>query len=85
MITDLVRECFWTALVLAGPVLLVSAVVGVAVGLFQAATQVHEMTLVFVPKFILVGLVTILLGHWQWAIVVRFAGRLLAGLPGLAR
>jgi flagellar biosynthetic protein FliQ len=60
-ISDLVRDLLFTALMLAGPVLLVGLVVGVAVSLFQALTSVQEQTLSLVPKMLAVILVTLLL------------------------
>ena len=60
-IWDLVRELLLTSLMLAGPVLLVGLVVGVAVSLFQALTSVQEQTLSLVPKMVAVILVTLLL------------------------
>ena len=60
-ISDLVRELLLTALMLAGPVLLVGLVVGVSVSLFQALTSVQEQTLSLVPKMLAVILVTLLL------------------------
>ena len=60
-ISDLVRELLFTALLLAGPVLLVGLVVGVSVSLFQALTSVQEQTLSLVPKMVAVILVTLLL------------------------
>lgn len=84
-VTELWRQCFWGALLFSGPILAVSLVIGVVVGLFQAATQVHEMSLVFVPKLILVAVVVAMFGHWQWGLLVQFSARLLAGLPQLAR
>ena len=60
-ISDLVRELLLTALMLAGPVLLVGLVVGVAVSLFQALTSVQEQTLSLVPKMVAVILITLLL------------------------
>ena len=60
-ISDLVRELLLTALMLAGPVLLVGLVVGVSVSLFQALTSVQEQTLSLVPKMVAVILVTLLL------------------------
>jgi flagellar biosynthetic protein FliQ len=84
-VMELWRQCFIGALLFAGPILAVSLLVGVAIGLFQAATQVHEMSLVFVPKIILVALVVTIFGHWQWGLLVQFASRLLTGLPQMAR
>ena len=60
-ISDLVRDLLLTALMLAGPVLLVGLVGGVAVSLFQALTSVQEQTLSLVPKMVAVILVTLLL------------------------
>ena len=60
-ISDLVRDLLLTALMLAGPVLLVGLVVGVAVSLFQALTSVQEQTLSLVPKMVSVLLVVLLL------------------------
>ena len=60
-IADLVRDLLLTSLMLAGPVLLVSLIVGVAVSLFQALTSVQEQTLSLVPKMLSVLLVVLLL------------------------
>jgi flagellar biosynthetic protein FliQ len=60
-ITDIARELLMTVIVLAGPVLLVGLVVGVAVSLFQALTSVQEQTLSLVPKMFSVMLVVLLL------------------------
>lgn len=56
-----VREAIWVMLKLAGPLLIVGLVVGVLISLFQAITQIQEMTLAFIPKMVLVFGVTILL------------------------
>ena len=60
-VVDLARELLVTSLVLAGPVLLVGMVVGVAVSLFQALTSVQEQTMSMVPKMLAVFLVSLLL------------------------
>jgi flagellar biosynthetic protein FliQ len=60
-ITDIARELLMTVLLLAGPVLIVGLVVGVAVSLFQALTSVQEQTLSLVPKMFSVMLVVLLL------------------------
>jgi flagellar biosynthetic protein FliQ len=60
-VVDLARDLLVTALVLAGPVLLVGMVVGVAVSLFQALTSVQEQTMSMVPKMLAVILVALLL------------------------
>ncbi len=51
---EMVSLAFWTVLKLAGPVLVVALVVGLIIGIIQAATSINEMTLSFVPKVIIV-------------------------------
>ena len=51
---EMVSLAFWTVLKLAGPVLLVALIVGLIIGIIQAATSINEMTLSFVPKVIIV-------------------------------
>jgi flagellar biosynthesis protein FliQ len=60
-ITDLVRELMWTVLVLAGPVLLATLIIGLLVSLFQALTSVQEQTMSLVPKLLIVMVVALLL------------------------
>jgi flagellar biosynthetic protein FliQ len=60
-ISDLVRELMWIVLVLSGPILLVTLVVGLLVSLFQALTSVQEQTMSLVPKLIMVMVVALLL------------------------
>ena len=51
---EMVSMAFWTVLKLAGPVLIVALIVGLAIGIIQAATSINEMTLSFVPKVVIV-------------------------------
>lgn len=51
---DLVREAFWTIIISSGPAVGAAMVVGVAIALFQALTQVQEMTLTFIPKILVI-------------------------------
>ncbi len=59
-VLDIAREGVWTMILVAGPAMIVGLVVGVVIALFQALTQIQEMTLVFVPK-ILAIFVTLLI------------------------
>jgi flagellar biosynthetic protein FliQ len=59
-----------------GPILLTALLVGVVVGLLQAVTQIHEMTLVFVPKIIAVFLVISVMGPWMLDQMVNFSERI---------
>ena len=53
-IIDILREGIWVALKIGGPMLIASMAVGVLVAIFQAATQIHEQTLSFIPKLLLI-------------------------------
>jgi len=62
--TTLVNKTLLTAAMIAGPILNAGLVVGLLVAIFQAITTIHEMTLVFIPKLIAVGLVLMFLFPW---------------------
>ena len=65
IVIDLLRGAFVVALKLAGPLLIVSLTVGLFISLFQAATQIQEQTLTFVPKLLIVGLSLVVLAPWM--------------------
>lgn len=75
-IMEIMAEAFLTVIKLAGPLLIISVIVGLVVAILQAATQVHEQTLTFVPKFIAIGLTLILLGPWMMETMNDFTIRL---------
>lgn len=66
------REMMWLCLKLAGPLLLVSIVVGLIIAIFQAATQIHEQTLTFVPKLLIIALTILLLSSWMYTSIRDF-------------
>lgn len=61
-VADLMYEVFVLAVQLAGPLLIISMVVGIAISVLQAATQVHEQTLTFVPKLLVIGIIMVFTG-----------------------
>jgi flagellar biosynthesis protein FliQ len=61
MVVAIVRDAFYYTLMICGPILLVSLVVGLIISIFQAATSISEQTLTFVPKLIAVFLVTVII------------------------
>jgi flagellar biosynthetic protein FliQ len=75
---------FYTAVLLAAPVLVSGLLVGLAVGIFQAVTQIHEMTLTFIPKIIAVVIAIIVFMPWMIRTLVGFTLRLYHQLPGLS-
>ena len=64
-IIDVLRGAFTVALQLAAPLLIVSLGVGLLISIFQAATQIHEQTLTFVPKVVGIAFLLLVLGPWM--------------------
>jgi flagellar biosynthesis protein FliQ len=80
---ELMNQLLWNALLVAGPVLLVALVVGLAVSVVQVATQLQEMTLSYVPKLIAAVVVLIALGPWMSHQVTQFAVQTIQLIPSL--
>lgn len=62
---SIMQEALMVALKIATPILLLSMLVGVLISVFQAATQIHEQTITFVPKLVLIAVVLLLAGGWM--------------------
>lgn len=71
------------ALSMAGPILLTTLVVGLVISIFQAATQVNEMTLSFIPKLLAVAITIVLLGPWLISTMVDYIQELFGQIPSL--
>lgn len=80
-VIDIVREAMWVGMLIAGPILVVVLLVGVVVGIFQAATSINEMTLSFLPKLVAVMLLVLLIGGWELQLLVDFARRIFERIP----
>jgi flagellar biosynthetic protein FliQ len=89
MTVDLVKEisgeAFRTVLLVSGPVLLVSMVVGLVISLFQAVTQIQEFTLTFVPKIIAVFITLFLFFPWIARIMMTYTIELFTKIPTYIR
>jgi flagellar biosynthetic protein FliQ len=81
----IMREAMTTTLSLALPLLAVAMVVGLIVSLFQAVTQITEMSLTFVPKLLGMAAVLLLMGPWMLHKLLSFTEWIFALLPQLAR
>jgi flagellar biosynthesis protein FliQ len=84
VVMSLGRESALLILVLAGPILGAGLVVGLAVSIFQAVTQIQEMTLSFIPKLVVILAVLGFLGHWMLGRLVGFTVTLLSNLDTYA-
>ncbi|MEJ2609373.1 MAG: flagellar biosynthesis protein FliQ [Candidatus Thiodiazotropha sp.] len=69
--------------VLSGMVLLPALAIGLVIAMFQAATQINEMTLTFIPKLVVVGLVLMLAGNWMLQLLMNFTIDLIESIPEL--
>ena len=76
------QEGLWVLLMVSAPVLLVVLVVGLVVSIFQAATQINEATLSFVPKIVAAVAVLAIAGPWMLSTLVDYLQRTLQGIPG---
>jgi flagellar biosynthetic protein FliQ len=77
------NEALKLALLLGAPLLLTSLVVGLVIGLFQAATQINEMTLSFIPKVVAMAAVMVIAGPWMLGMLVDYTRRLIESIPAL--
>jgi flagellar biosynthesis protein FliQ len=75
------QQGLWTLLMVAAPVLLVVLVVGLVVSVFQAATQINEATLSFVPKIVAAVAVLAFAGPWMMSTLVEYLQRTLQAIP----
>jgi len=76
VIIETFREGVWVVIKTAGPMLLLSMVVGIFVAIFQAVTQIHEQTLGFILKMTVIILVLLVAGGWMGQTLLDYAGRI---------
>lgn len=69
---DLMYEVFVMVIQLAGPLLVISMMVGILISIIQAATQIHEQTITFVPKLLVIGLILVFGGGWMMEALSNF-------------
>lgn len=79
---DIMREGIWVAIKLGGPMLVGSMAIGVIVAIFQAATQIHEQSLSFIPKLILIIAFLLLGGNWLLNNMQEFTRMIFAQIVG---
>ena len=84
-VTGFFIEGLRTAMLLAAPCLCFGLAAGILVSIFQAATQINEMTLVFIPKMLAVGLAIIIFFPWMLQTVMDFTSNVIVNLPAVIR
>jgi flagellar biosynthetic protein FliQ len=84
-IADLANRALWITLLVAAPILGLGLAVGVAVSIFQAVTQIQEMTLTFIPKIIAIFLAVLIFGKWMMLILLNFTSNLWINMPNYVK
>ena len=79
----IIKEAVQTALLISSPFLIISIALGLVIAVFQAATQIHEQTITFVPKIIGIALVLLFLGSWIISIMVNFTQSIFTYMNGI--
>jgi flagellar biosynthetic protein FliQ len=82
-VVDLGRQALWISVLISAPLLGVALVVGLVIGVLQAATSINEMTLSFIPKLIALVLALALFGGWQLVTLVDFTRSVFQRIPTL--
>lgn len=85
VILGLMREALTVGLLVGAPILATTLVVGVVVSIIQAATQVNEATLTFVPKLVAVFVALLLFGPWMMATLLDFSAGIFANMASYGR
>lgn len=80
-VIDLGRQAIEVTLMVSAPLFLAALVTGLVISIFQAATQINEMTLSFVPKLIAIFITLVLAGPWMLTILTDFMRRLFESIP----
>ncbi|NLO79795.1 MAG: flagellar biosynthesis protein FliQ [Xanthomonadaceae bacterium] len=83
IVVELGRQALWIIVLLAAPVLLSALGVGLLIGMFQAATQINEQTLSFVPKLAVLALTLFIAAPWMLTVLLDFTRGLLTAIPEL--
>jgi flagellar biosynthesis protein FliQ len=82
-IVDLGQQAMTLTVKLTAPMLLASLATGLLIAMFQAATQINEMTLTFVPKLIVMALIILFAGHWMLQLLIDYTQELFRNIPVL--
>jgi flagellar biosynthetic protein FliQ len=83
LVTTIGQQALWVTIQLAAPLLLSALAVGLLVGMFQAATQINEMTLSFIPKLLVLVIALSVAGPWMLDVITTFTRQLVEQIPFL--
>lgn len=84
MVIEIGRQALVVTALLAAPLLISALAAGLLVGMFQAATQIQDMTLSFIPKLIVLVIALGLTGHWMLGLLIDYTRNLFLMIPGIS-
>ncbi|NME82758.1 flagellar biosynthetic protein FliQ [Clostridium sp. SM-530-WT-3G] len=76
MLNSVVKDTIITAMKIGAPILIVVLILGLVISIIQAATQIQEQTLTFIPKLIAAAVVGLLLGNWMLEMLISYTNRI---------
>ena len=82
-ITTIGQQALWVTIMIAAPLLGSALAVGLLVGMIQAATQINEMTLSFIPKLLVLVMALVVAGPWMLSVIVNYTRQLMEQIPSL--
>lgn len=82
-VTTIGQQALWVTMLISAPLLLSALAVGLLVGMFQAATQINEMTMSFIPKLLVVVLALVIAGPWMLGVIMNYTQNLMEQIPSL--
>lgn len=80
-VIDIAVKTIWTTVKIASPALIATLVIGLVVSIFQAATQIQEQTLSFIPKILGMTAASVFFGPWIIQVMIQFTTRIFKGIP----
>jgi flagellar biosynthetic protein FliQ len=83
LVVDLGRQALWMTMLISAPILGIGLLVGLTVGVFQAATSINEQTLSFIPKLVALGITLAMTGGWMINTMVDYTRVLFGRIPTL--
>ncbi len=82
-VTTIGQQALWVTMLIAAPMLVSALAVGLLIGMIQAATQINEMTLSFIPKLLVLVISIVVAGPWMLRVIINYTQQLMEQIPSL--
>ncbi len=82
-VTTIGQQALWVTMLIAAPMLISALAVGLLIGMIQAATQINEMTLSFIPKLLVLVISLVVAGPWMLSVIMNYTRQLMEQIPSL--